>query len=151
MWRYLLSTVFIPIAAHAPLSTHPSYFEVINHKLINHLPRFVHWAYIPTSIWLGICMNMAQIIHFWIKPSNNIETNKCPPKMIYLSALGAYWNEYGDMYMMSSWQWGLLVCSVCTDTSHLSKFCRAVRVTCTQVFLQQPVLLVIRWSRGMIR
>ena len=35
-------TVFILIAAHAPISTHPSYFEVINHKIINHLPRSVH-------------------------------------------------------------------------------------------------------------
>ena len=34
-------------------------------------------------------------LNFWVKPSNNIETNKRPPEMIYLSPLGAYWNEYG--------------------------------------------------------
>ena len=38
---------------------------------------------------------MAQMICFWVDPSNNIETNKRLPKMIYLSALSAYWNEYG--------------------------------------------------------
>ena len=38
---------------------------------------------------------MAQTIHFWIDPSHNIKTNKRPLKMIHLSALGTYWNEYG--------------------------------------------------------
>ena len=28
-----------------PLSIHASYFEVINHKIINHLPRSIHNAY----------------------------------------------------------------------------------------------------------
>ena len=40
-WKYHGSTIFILIAAHAPISTHVSYFEVINHNMINHLPRSV--------------------------------------------------------------------------------------------------------------
>ena len=37
-------TVFILIAAHAPISAHPSYFEVMHHKIINQLPRSIHKA-----------------------------------------------------------------------------------------------------------
>ena len=32
----------ILIAAHTPISAHPAYFEAINHKIINHLPRSIH-------------------------------------------------------------------------------------------------------------
>ena len=41
-------------------------------------------------------LKMAEMIPFFAW-SNNIETNrpKLPPKMIYLSAMGAYCNEYG--------------------------------------------------------
>ena len=38
---------------------------------------------------------MTQMIHFWVDPSNNIETNKRPPKMIHLSTPGANWNKNG--------------------------------------------------------
>ena len=37
---------------------------------------------------------MAKIIIFGLIFATNIETIKCQPKMIYLSAPGAYWNEY---------------------------------------------------------
>ena len=43
--RYCISirpTLCILMAAHASISAHPSYFEVINYKIINHLPRSVH-------------------------------------------------------------------------------------------------------------
>ena len=43
------STVFVLIAAHAPISTHPSYFETINQKMINHLPRSIHETNILSS------------------------------------------------------------------------------------------------------
>ena len=35
------SIVFIPVAAHVPIGARPSYFEVINYKIIKHLPRFI--------------------------------------------------------------------------------------------------------------
>ena len=38
------------------------------------------------------------MIQFWVDPSNNIEKNKRPPTMIYLSTLGAYWNKCGSKY-----------------------------------------------------
>ena len=39
---------------------------------------------------------MAQIIHiFGLIIATNIVTNKRPPKIIYLTALSAFWNEYG--------------------------------------------------------
>ena len=44
------STVFVLIAAHAPISTHPSYFEVMHHKIINQLPRSIHKANIQSSV-----------------------------------------------------------------------------------------------------
>ena len=38
--------------------------------------------------------------------ATNIETNKHPPEMIYLRALGAYWKEYG-IFLQSTWYIGL--------------------------------------------
>ena len=35
--RTLIGTLFVPLAGHAPISAHVSYFEVINHNIINHL------------------------------------------------------------------------------------------------------------------
>ena len=43
-------------------------------------------------------LKTVQMIYFWINSSNNIKTDKRPPKMIYLSAMGAYWNEYGSLF-----------------------------------------------------
>ena len=40
----------------------------------------------------GNSLKMGQMDHF----ESNIETNKRPPKMNYPSALGPYWNEYGN-------------------------------------------------------
>ena len=37
-------TAFVLIAAHAPISAHPSHFEIISHKIINHLPIFISQA-----------------------------------------------------------------------------------------------------------
>ena len=37
-----LSYRIVLIAAHSPVSTHLSCFEVVNHNIINHLPRSVH-------------------------------------------------------------------------------------------------------------
>ena len=41
-----------------------------------------------------ISLKMAKIINFGVILATNIETNKCPSEMTYLSALGTYWNEY---------------------------------------------------------
>ena len=40
-WQGLRGMYRIRIAALAPISTHQSYFEVINDKIINHLPRSI--------------------------------------------------------------------------------------------------------------
>ena len=45
-----------------------------------------------------------KIIFFWVKPSNNIETKKYPPTMIYLSTLDAYWNEYFFFFFFLAFQ-----------------------------------------------
>ena len=34
----LQTTVLVSIAAHAPVSAHPSKFEIVSHKVINHIP-----------------------------------------------------------------------------------------------------------------
>ena len=82
-------TIFILITAHAPLSAHVSYFEVINHKIIYHLPIPIHKAYIPSWILLGISLKPVKIIIFGSILVTNSETHKHPPGMIYLSALSA--------------------------------------------------------------
>ena len=123
----IATIIFILIAVHAPISARPSYFEATNHKITNHLPRPIHKAYILSSIWLGISLKMAKIIHFGLIFATNIETNKRPPKMIYLSTPGAYWNEYGDQVtfddtmhligFVSSYEvnFGLAFVSICKD------------------------------------
>ena len=40
---------------------------------------------------------MTKIIHFGLIFATNIEANKRPTEMIYINALGAYWNEYGTL------------------------------------------------------
>ena len=92
-------TVFILIAAHAPISANPSYFEGINHKIINQLHRSIHEANILSSTWLEISLKMTKSYTFGLIFVSNIETNKCPPEMTYLSALGAFWNEYGNWHL----------------------------------------------------
>ena len=79
--RQKLPYMYVLIGAHAPISTHLSYFEFMNHKTINRLPRFmiIHKAYKLSSIWLGISLKMAKIIHSGVDASNNIETNKHRP------------------------------------------------------------------------
>ena len=69
--------------------------------------RSIHKAYILSSIWLGFRLKMAKITAciFGSILATNIEKNKCPPKMIYLSALGAYWNEYGTLCWFNPFQW----------------------------------------------
>ena len=37
-----ICTVSILIAAPAPISAHPSYFDVVNYKIINNLPRSIY-------------------------------------------------------------------------------------------------------------
>ena len=91
-------TVFVLIPTHAPTSTHPSYFKVINHKMNNHLPRSFHKAYIPSSFWLGFSLKQVKIISVWSILATNSEINKRLPKTIYLSTLGASWNEYGTHF-----------------------------------------------------
>ena len=59
-------------------------------------------------VQLGMNMQMAQIINFWVDPCDKYWNNKHPPEMTYLSALGAYWNEY-------STPWYLMVCSLQTS------------------------------------
>ena len=45
--------------------------------------------------WELIC-KWSKAYIFALILATNIETNKCPPEMAYLSPLGAYWNEYGS-------------------------------------------------------
>ena len=83
-------TIFVLIAAHTPIITHPSYFEVINRQ---HLPRSTLKAYWVQYDW-KFAWKWPKSYIFGSILVTNIGTNKRPPKMIYLSALGAYWNEY---------------------------------------------------------
>ena len=92
-----------------PISAHPFYFEVKNHKIITlHLPRSIHRACILSSMCQGISLKMAKIIHFWVDLCNKY-WNKYPPRMIYLSTLGTYWNECGTCSSLPTVQLGLLV------------------------------------------
>ena len=95
---------------HAPIvSTHPSYVD-INHKIIKYLPRPIHKAYILSSIWLKISLKWPISFIFGSILATNVETNKRSPKIIYLSTMGAYWNEYstfsegpeGDLHALRS-------------------------------------------------
>ena len=56
-------TIFVLIAAHVHISAHPSYFEVISHKMINHLPRSIHKA----SYWVQCDWELA-----WNRPKSSI-------------------------------------------------------------------------------
>ena len=42
-----------------------------------------------------------KIIHVWSILATKSTINKRPSKMIYLSTLGAYWNEYGMSVVLS--------------------------------------------------
>ena len=82
-------TIFIPITAHAPISTHPSNSEIISHKLVNHILISISQGGVWTCIY-GV---------FGFDSCKNIEMNRSPPLMTLLSALGAYWNGTGiDSY-----------------------------------------------------
>ena len=103
--KYVITTLWIRFEikycihsnshTHAPISTHLSYFEVINHKKINHLPRSIHKAYLMNLIWLRISQKMTKIIHCLCRSMQKYLTSKRPAKMIYISTLGLCWNEYG--------------------------------------------------------
>ena len=82
------------------------YFEVINHKIINHLPRsIIKFRCIPSSVYLVISLKLAKSFSFGSILATNSEANKGPPKMIYLSTLGAYWNEYGtSLNEVKNWE-----------------------------------------------
>ena len=67
---YFYSSVFVQIAANASISACPSYFVVINHKMINHLPRSIHKAYILSLIWQRISLKPTKIVHFLVNPCN---------------------------------------------------------------------------------
>ena len=75
------------------MSSHPVYFDVINHKSSTIYPDlFIKLTYQVQYDWeSGLEQPKSSI--FGSILVTNIETNKCPPKMIYLSVLGAYWNE----------------------------------------------------------
>ena len=83
-WIQVWTTVFVPVAAHAPISAHPSKFEIVSHKIINHIPISI------TQEGLDV-----YLLVFWVDPCKNIEMNKRPPLWTLLSALGSYWNDYG--------------------------------------------------------
>ena len=46
---------------------------------------------------MEISLKPVKIIIFGSILATNSEAHTRPPKMIYLSALGAYWNEYGTL------------------------------------------------------
>ena len=111
-WKFLdppliSCTVFILIATYAPISAHPLCFEVINYKIINPHSH-IYSLSLLSSIWLGISLKLAKIIIFWVNPCNKFETNKCPPNMIYLNALGAKWSEYGTS-CLTPWERNILL------------------------------------------
>ena len=81
-------TIFVPIAAHTPISAHPSNFETRSHEIIKHIPMFISQEGLGMYLW-----------GFWgVDSRKNIEMNKRTPLMTLLSALGSYWNEYGNPY-----------------------------------------------------
>ena len=84
-------TIFVPIAAHAPRSAHPSNFETVSHKLVNHIPISISQEGLDVYLW-----------GFGVDSCKNIEINKRPPLMTLLSALGTYWNEYSICFALSS-------------------------------------------------
>ena len=56
-------TLFVLIATLPPVSTHLSYFEVINDKIKSTIyPRSIHKAYILSYILLGINLKLVKII-----------------------------------------------------------------------------------------
>ena len=70
-------TLFIQIAIHALISTHPSHFDKINHKIINHgiyLDLFTKLTYWVQHHW-KLAWKWA-ITHFGPTLATNIETNK---------------------------------------------------------------------------
>ena len=84
-------TVFLPIAAHAPIRAHSSNFEIISHKIINH----IHISISQEGPNVYLCF----FLFCFASPppwslQKNIEMNKCPPLMTLLSTLGTYWNKY---------------------------------------------------------
>ena len=44
-------TVFVPIAAHASISAHPSNFEIISHKLVNHILLSISQDGLDVYLW----------------------------------------------------------------------------------------------------
>ena len=90
-----------------PIRAHPSYFEVISHKIINHLPRSSHKACIRVQYDWELAWKWPKSSIFESILSTNIEINKRPPKMIYLSALGPYWNEYGVPTLLNNQMTGI--------------------------------------------
>ena len=96
-------TVIVLIAAHAP-STHLSYFEVTKYHLSL---LWLAWKWPKSSIFGSII-------------ATDIETNKHPPKTIYLSALGTYWNEYGNR--LNRIFWDLRKLNFCAKYTFLYKY-----------------------------
>ena len=61
---------------------------------MNNLPRSIHNTSRVQYDW-ELTWNKSKSSIFGSILATDNETNKSPPKMIYLSVLGAYWNEYG--------------------------------------------------------
>ena len=67
-WRDVISTstitVIVPIVAHAIINAHPSKFEFMENKIINHLPISIGQEGLHGHVWGGegqvvdLCKNM---------------------------------------------------------------------------------------------
>ena len=64
--------------------------------------RILHWAKVLSNWtnWLK-----SKILISGTLLAANSETNKRPPKLIYLGVVGAYWNEYGDVSFCIFYKW----------------------------------------------
>ena len=49
-----INTLFNLIAALTPISAYPSYFDLINHTIINHVPRSIHIISVYVTWWRGM-------------------------------------------------------------------------------------------------
>ena len=88
MTKENLSTIFILIAAYAPVSTHP---------IINHHSHICSQILHAELIWLEVSLKQVKIINFFVNPCNKFEANK-HPKMIDLLTLG---------WALMEWIWQL--------------------------------------------
>ena len=95
--RYIVNLKMMH-CGYVPISAHPSYLDVIIHKIINHLPLSFHKAYIQSSIWLGISIKWMKINHLWVDSCTKLWNKRTPTQNDLCKCPGANWNEYCILY-----------------------------------------------------